>query len=234
MGKLLNQTYPNYFQLQQKLQGAAPIRWAFIGDGITRDYNEQTSHYINFFKDYLLEEPLEGVSRCDDTFYVESIYSIDATEDIYGLEMFLESEKIDIVVLMLGWQAREHISNQVFGESLRRLLRRIHNQGAIPILQTPYCIALEDGRYELLKETAQVIRRVAAEQQAILIDHDRMWSNMMYSGIDVVREYLVDTAYPNEDGHITMAQTLCTALDIWKETSSLCKVQTGKGHALCK
>lgn len=120
------------------------------------------------------------------------------------------------------------ISTDLFQTQLQEMVRRIRRENAVPVLQTPNTILIEKatGR-ERIAEYVEAIRRAAAAEGTILVDHWQHWTAQVKSNILELHKWLNDELHPNGRGHDEMAKTLFRALGIFDPASF-----TGKDHVI--
>ena len=97
----------------------------------------------------------------------------------------------------------EKVSIEAYEENLILLVEKFRGLGAIPILHTPNLIIKELGtsRASLDKYVA-VIRKVALEENIILVDNYGHWLETAEKtdGINVNKEWLNDPLHPDGEG----------------------------------
>jgi lysophospholipase L1-like esterase len=135
--------------------------------------------------------------------------------------------KPNVVSLMIGTNDcfNEKVSIEAYEENLNLLVEKFRGLGAIPILHTPNLIIkeLDTSRASLDKYVA-VIRKVALEENIILVDNYGHWLETAEKaeGINVNKEWLNDPLHPDGEGHSEIARLMFKELSIFDPEAPTC------------
>jgi len=103
------------------------------------------------------------------------------------------------------------IDEVTFAANLRTLAERTRTMGAIPILQTYYSADVQGLGAEhgaRFHTSMAVVRRVAADARAPLVDHLRRWERLRAGHIELYRELMQDPLHVNPLGNMVMGLDL--------------------------
>ena len=102
-----------------------------------------------------------------------------------------------------------------FRTKYTEIVKRIQDAGAIPILNTPntVIVANSSGR-EDLPAYAQIVREVAADRKAVLVDHWKHWETAKPRQEDLVAWIEDKSIHPGVYGHREFAKLIFQELGI--------------------
>ena len=115
-----------------------------------------------------------------------------------------------------------------FRARLAELVRRIREDGAIPVLQTYNTMQLVSEipqyvqRYNEFPVYCQTIREVASKEETILADHRRHWEENAADPATLA-SWLGEPLHPGARGHWEMAMILLKALGLYDENAACCQ-----------
>lgn len=202
-----------------------PLKWVFTGDSITqgakhtlgyRSYPEIVSEHVRFEmnrpRDFILNTAVSGHTT---------------SEILQDFEWRVGQFSPKVVSLMIGTNDAAkvwHMSPEAYGQNLENLVQKIRALTAIPILQTPNIILM--GEDPSKNERAdlplfvEMMRKVAAKYQVILVDHWAYWT----ANTDkmLAEKWLNDPLHPNGKGHLQIARLLFRQLGISDDHSFTC------------
>jgi lysophospholipase L1-like esterase len=75
-----------------------------------------------------------------------------------------------------------------------------------------------------LPEYNDVVRELAAQRGAVLVDHDKYWTKMSKTNTQRLFVWMADQLHPNHYGHVAFAHEMFRALDIWDDNSVMCRL----------
>lgn len=216
-------------RIRTLLAGKDPLKWVFVGDSITHGakHTYGSRSYPEIFGERVRWE-LRRVRDVVINTAISGNTSLDILNDYeWRIRQFLPS----VVFIMVGTNdaaVKRAISTDRYREALVAIVRRIRNEGAVPVLQTPNAVVLEKaGGRERIGEYMEVIRSVAAAEGTILVDHWAYWTDRARADIVEVRKWYSDELHPNGRGHDEMAKLLFKAIGIFDPATF-----TGKDHAI--
>lgn len=190
-----------------------PIRWVFTGDSITQGLAHTNGHrsYVEH-----CAERIRGELSLFNHVVVNTGVSGNRSSDIReGFSHRIEIFEPSVVLIMLGTNdALGGIDGlECFREELSDIIFRTRGLGAVPILQTPPPIDVENAPTRAgLADYVDMVRQVAASTRAILVDHDAQWIANSPDGPPSA--LLADAFHPNEHGHYVLADAVLRALGI--------------------
>jgi acyl-CoA thioesterase-1 len=211
------------------LETKTPIKWVFVGDSITHGAKHTfgARSYPEIFGERIRWE----LRRVRDVIINTAISGNTATDILADYEWRIRQFSPAVVFIMVGTNdanEKRAISTDLFQTQLQEMVRLIRRENAVPVLQTPNTVLIEKatGR-ERIAEYVEAIRRAAAAEGTILVDHWQHWAAQGKSNILELHKWLNDELHPNGRGHDEMAKTLFRALGIYDPASF-----TGKDHVI--
>ena len=134
----------------------------------------------------------------------------------------------DVVFILIGSNDIVKLKNvDTYRQNLLELVRRVRNDGAIPVLQTyPTILRVPENdkymlRYRDFPEYNQAIRQLAADESVILVDHHLYWQQFA-ADEKTLKLWLGEAIHPGGKGHLEMAKLIFRNLDIFDPESSCC------------
>ncbi len=114
------------------------------------------------------------------------------------------------------------ISLEQFGDNLGRLVDRLLQIDAVPVLQTtcPIMPGQAPDREPHLDAYMDAVRHAAADHSVPLVDHTRHWQQHL----DKHSYWMSDAFHPNEYGHRAFADLLYRAFRIFDPNSHACRL----------
>jgi len=207
----------SYEKIQAALADKTPLNWVFAGDSIThgafhlfgqRDYTEHFSERIRTE----LTRSLDAVSKT-----AVSGWRIESIRNLFDRVILAPAPQIVSINIGMNDAKLGAAHAPVFESLMREVLDRTNHQLNQPamILHVPQPI-FQDGtpRLETLPLLNDIIRKLADEYQAVLVDHDAAWRPYMY------QFWLNDPIHPNFLGHRKMAHSLFEAIGIFDRQNS--------------
>jgi lysophospholipase L1-like esterase len=196
---------------------------AVLGDSVTAGHFEWTIDIAELFNGVAFEGPLEITDAREvyherfrmkliDKYEETSVSVINAGvagDDIIGMERRLSRDIIncqpDLVLIngSLNWPADKG-PDSVFGESLRRIVKRIKAETeADIILMTPNAEGPSpfSPNGSTLPERVEIIRRIAAEEETCLCDTYAVWMEFLENGYDSAKMLANGINHPSKAGH---------------------------------
>lgn len=210
----------DFSRVRELLGTGQPLRWLFAGDSIThgalhtfgwRDYTEHFTERLRYEmargRDHVIKTAISGwtVRQCLDDFdwsvaqHRPHVVSIN-----YGMNDCTKGEK----------------GLADFESNYRTVIERVHGELKAPIvLHVPNPILPNDvSRAAPLPAYSQVVRKLAAEQGCVLVDHAAGWEGRSLWYL------LSDAIHPNDLGHKLMAHLMLKELEMWDERSPVCRM----------
>lgn len=222
-----NTTLPDYAALHRQVNDTTrPMLWLFLGDSIThgclhthgaRSYPE---HWMEICKWETM--PTRGVRRTNDLVINAGVSSETASGFLSHTEWRLAPFAANVVFINFGINDADHIKDpDKFHRDLTTIVQMVRAKNAIPVLQTP---SLTLAAKPFRPAYAQLIRRVAQEQNTLLVDHTAVWEELAGSpgassaatpqSIRAPRHLMNNDLHPNGNGHLLMAKTIARSLNL--------------------
>jgi acyl-CoA thioesterase I len=209
---------PDDATLSQRLHGRAPVTWVFVGDSITQGLEH--THGRRSFVEHFAERTRGELGRVGDV-VVNTGVSGDRTEDVLaGFPARVARFHPDVVVVMLGTNdsVRGAEGRAGFRRRLGKIVTRVRDLHAVPVLQTPPAADVEASpEHADLAAYADVVREVAQARHVVLVDHFAHWVEAGYGAPPAA--WLDDPIHPNARGHLEMARTLFRRLGVFDPRS---------------
>jgi lysophospholipase L1-like esterase len=203
------------------LFGSEPRTWLFAGDSITQ--GAQHTHGWRSFPQHFEERVRYEMRRMGDTVLNTGVSGNEAIDLVPAFAERVARWHPSVVFLMLGTNdaVRGNAGETIFRTNLTRLVTDIARNGGIPMLQTPPPVQPSASLMPVgLEQYVEIVREVAAANDVLLVDHHREW---LASGDGKPpADWMNDAIHPNERGHLAMAKTIFTALDIFDPASQTC------------
>jgi lysophospholipase L1-like esterase len=210
-------------RVRQVLEGTSPAKWVFYGDSIThgalhtfgqRDYAELFAERLRF-----------ELGRTMDLVITSAISGDNTRGLLESFDWRVGQLSPDVVLIMIGMNdcsENNDITLTQFGENLDRLIDRLAQIDAIPVLQTtcPILPGLAPDREPYLNAYMDAIRVCAADRGVPLVDHTRLWQEHA----DKHPYWMSDAFHPNEYGHRAFADLLYRAFGIHDKDSHACRL----------
>lgn len=219
---------PDMDKLKDLLKSDQPVTWVFTGDSVTQGAHH--TYGVRCYPEVIGERVRWELRRINDIFINSGVNGTNTKYLLDAYEWFVNRFRPSIVSVMYGINdcQEKAITISLFEEYLTEIIRKIRQQNAIPVIQTPNGIDMEGmltmktASREKLPEYVDIIRSVAAKQNCILIDNWKQWKD---SSAELMKTWLDDPMHPNALGHLLMARSFFRVTDICDERSFSC---TGK------
>lgn len=206
---------------------AAPFRVVALGDSITLGARPARGDYPAVARGEtfvaIIEHRLASEGYEADVINA-GVPSNRTDQGVTRLDSDVLAHDPDAVLIMFGTNDSCHdpgesgprLPLEEYEANLRRIVLRIRDAGAVPILMTPpalgtmwsverHPVYAEEGRNAPLIIYSEAVRRVAGEERVPLVDHFRKWHDMG----DPERDSLLpDGCHPNGEGHDVLAGSI--------------------------
>jgi acyl-CoA thioesterase I len=216
---------PSLTKIQALMKDPSPINWVFAGDSIThgafhtfgqRDYTEHFTERLRYEigrrLDCVIKTGISGWKITEIQKHLQRVV-LDFKPQVVSINIGINDSK-------LGGSA-ENV--KTFESAYRDVLDRINAELGNPalVIHVPQPI-YEDGtpRLATLPLLLPIVRTLAREYGAVLVDHDAVWRKNTFT------YWLNDALHPNYHGHRKMAHTLLKALDLFDiQKSYVCQLE---------
>jgi lysophospholipase L1-like esterase len=202
-----------------------PLIWVFTGDSITQ--GAKHTHGYRSYPEIFTERIRWELGRVRDLSINSGISGNTTQTILHDFDWRVKQFKPNIVSLMIGTNdcANERVSIKAFEENLNLLVKKIRDLDAIPICHTPNLIIKElDPTRAGLAKYVEVIKKVALEENVILVDNYGHWLEISEKsdGINVNKEWLNDPLHPDGEGHSEIARLMFKSLSIFDPEAPTC------------
>ena len=194
--------------IRDMLEDVAPRTWLFAGDTLDFDARKFQRCWTEFFSDSIKVELQRSLDVVLDTAVRDSLISTLRRNLDWRILRFHP----DVVFLMPG--PRESVAGESgrrrFGLDLKKTVERLEEEGIVVALCTPPQIPGSGSRFDDLPAYVDLVRQVAGETDALLIDHWQHWMQLES------RTMLLDAnqVRPNFSGHQQLAGHLWNTIGI--------------------
>jgi lysophospholipase L1-like esterase len=219
----VDQSTPDLRRIRSLLQNPDPITWVFTGDSITQG----ALHTFGWrcYPEHFAERISWELQRVRDVTINTALSGKTLPPLLDELDDRVLRFRPTIVSIMIGTNdsAQGVAGRETFAADYRRMLNRLRqaDPGPAVLLHTPNPVTPADPYRQDLPAYCEIIRSVAGETGAALVDHDRRWRLMK-----TPLEYLLGdgTVHPNPFGQILLAQETFRVLGIFDNASAVCRL----------
>lgn len=196
---------------RQLIHSGAPVTWLFTGDSITQGLRH--THGYRSYVEHFQERIRGQLERFADV-VINTGVSGSRTDDLLsGIKHRVHRFSPDFVSVMLGTNDATNgaAGRARFRRELAEIADSIIDCDVVFALQVPPPIlpGSELDRSDF-PAYADLVREVATERDAVLIDHQAHWTAANREAIP--QHWLDDPIHPNGSGHLEMAITMLTIL----------------------
>lgn len=204
-------------------QKGSRVTWLFAGDSITHGafHTHGARDYVEHFAERIRYE----LGRYFDTVVTTACSGWTVQNIKNELDWAILRHRPTIVSINVGMNDAKSTSPEDFRRDLVQVVETIRSTtNAALILHTPVRIhkKLDEQRPLRLEGIASVIRQLAEQTGAVLIDHDQHWAAAETEGR--LPFWLGDAIHPNAVGHVVMAHLLLKQLGLWDDKSNVCRL----------
>lgn len=214
-----------------------PRTWLFYGDSIT--HGALHTHGFRAFPEIFAERVRWELRRLYDV-VINTAISGQTTVQLLDEKRYdwrVRRFKPDAVFILIGMNDIVKLKDaEKFRANLVELVRRVRNDGAIPILQSyGTIINVPDNekyllRYEKLPEFNAAVRQTALEESTIFIDHEKYWQENVKDE-ETLKLWQGEPIHPGGRGHLEMAKLIFQKFNIF-DPESLCCNPVGTPYSL--
>ncbi len=209
-------------------KASEPWTWLFYGDSIT--HGAAHTHGFRAFPE-IFAERIRWEMRLLYDVIINTAISGQTTTHLLDESRFdwrVSRFAPNVVFILIGCNDIVKLKSvEKFHSNLIELVRRVRSIGAIPVLQTYGKIVYvpeNEGyvmRYEQLAQYNETIRKVAADESIILIDHEPYW-NENIPDEKTLKLYMGEAIHPGGLGHLAMAKLIFKTFNIFDPESPCC------------
>lgn len=204
--------------IRDLVDGDKPLSWLFIGDSITHGalhtYGFDSIHQT--FEKYIRGD----LGRRDDVVINTGVSGATTTQQEDNSFNRLDRYSPDVVIIMLGTNdGYQKLPINTYRKNLESIVDKSIAKGAKVVLRTMN--PTRDG--EIFNDYLNVIREVAKEKGAILVDHYAEWKKEMETRpyLTVNGNWLNDSVHPSPNGQLQTTQSVIRAMGIANEASHM-------------
>lgn len=212
-------------RIKSLMAGLDPLRWVFAGDSITHGakHTYGKRDYVEHFTERLRWE----LGRPRDHVIKTGISGWRISTLLADLQWSLLQHRPHVVSINMGMNdcTQGDAGLEGFRRDYNTVLDALPADAAV-ILHTPNDgLPSAVGRVAYLPSYARVIREVAAERDAVLVDHFAEWNAVRFD------YWCSDAIHPSDLGHIVMANCLLKAVNLYDPQSEMCRLFVPKPEA---
>lgn len=204
-------------RLRKILIDEKPQIWLFTGDSITQGVVHTNGHAT--FAEIFSERIRWKLGRSRD-FIINTAISGNTTNHIIDdFEWRVKRIRPSVVFLMIGTNdcSNSKVDVDLYGKNLLKLIKKIRDIKAIPVLLTPCPIDVTKApERRRIFEYVSKMREIAVTKKVVIIDNWSIWNIDLKNkyGEDVLTKLLNDPIHPNELGHKEIALSIFNKLSI--------------------
>jgi acyl-CoA thioesterase I len=201
-----------------------PMIWLFTGDSIT--HGAKHTHGYRSYPEIFAERIRWEMGRVRDYIINTGISGHTTKAILDDFDWRVRQFRPDVVSMMIGTNdcANGRIAINDYEKNLHTLAKEIRNSSAIPIYHTPNIIITDKApERSRISDYAEVMRKVALDENIILVDNYAFWEKAHQDGSGkVFKEWLNDPLHPDGEGHSQIARLMFRALSIFDPDASTC------------
>lgn len=201
-----NRGKADYALVQALMARKEPVTWVFAGDSIT--HGCMHTNYLCNYQEYFARAVKSSPERAYDTVVNTGVSGATTNELMEFFNAWVSDYQADAVFLCFGMNdcAAQGMSPERYARNMSDAVQRIRESGAVPVLQTPNI----SNRRRKLEPYLDAVRRLAGQEEILLIDHNAFWS----AHPKEVKKLMSDAIHPNEYGHLLWVRYLLRSLDL--------------------
>ena len=202
------------------------ITWVFIGGSITQGARHTLGS--RSYPEHFAERVRWEMSRYQDVVINTGVTNDTTDGALRQLESRILRFKPDVVSIMYGLNdcVAGEAGRETFHGNLVELISRVREAGAIPLLHTPNPIQPKGASWAKrsdLPAYLEIIREVAAAEQAAFVDHFLHWRQLKPEANDLA-PWFNDALHPNAFGHRELANETFRVLGVFSADSPTCRL----------
>jgi lysophospholipase L1-like esterase len=213
-------------RIKQILAGADPATWVLTGDSITHG----ALHTLGWrsYPEHFAERVRWELRRMRDV-VINTGISGDRTGGLLAdFDWRVARFQPQVASIMLGMNDCRSGADgrEAFRQNLGELVQRSADCGAVPLLHTPNTVYVKNcpGR-EDLPAYVEIVRQVAADKAAPLVDHWTYWQEQKPDQ-EALLAWLEDQSlHPGVYGHRAFARAMFQTLGIFDAASPTCALE---------
>ncbi|MDQ6422141.1 GDSL-type esterase/lipase family protein [Paenibacillus sp. LHD-117] len=207
-------------EISALVTGGEPVTWLFAGDSITHGALH-TKGYKSFAE--LFGERIRGElsavypTRASDMVLNTGISSMTTRDLMSSFNRWVTAMNPDVVFIAFGMNdsSNRMVPLEEFKTNLRSAVTQVRSMGAVPVLQTINTIRDDAAsRIAHLPVYVEAIRKIAEENDVLLVDHYRYWTEAAADETHLKSTWLNDSIHPGYIGMTHMASTIFKALGL--------------------
>lgn len=225
----IEDTTGTYAYIQERLASDKPITWLFIGDSIT--HGALWTYGYDDFTELFDKRIRNEMGRTGDIIINTGVSGATTQEFLENKDSRCFRYDADILFIMLGMNDCVTLSVEVFEANLKEMIKEVKSKNVTrknvrPILMTPN---VAPGRIHVLPPYIEVVRKVAREENVMLIDHFKEWEERATN--PAILEDWVSAAdslmqiHPTSLGHLKIAKSIFKAIGLYDSKSPLCTME---------
>jgi len=200
-------------------EGKTPWCWLFFGDSIT--HGAAHTHGWRSFPEIFAERVRWEIRFLQDIVINTGISGNTSADLLRDYDWRCRHWQPQVVFLLIGTNDIVKTDDlALYRQNLKELVRRIRDDHAIPVIQTYPPVQKVPDKEKYMKRLREmpayndVIREIAAEENIVLVDHDRAWRSFA-SDPAALAARLGEPIHPGALGHLEMAKEIFRIFGIY-------------------
>ncbi|WP_162848455.1 GDSL-type esterase/lipase family protein [Paenibacillus nanensis] len=207
-------------ELEPLVTGSEPVTWLFTGDSITHGALH-TKGYQSFAE--LFGERIRGElsavypARAADMVLNTGVSSMTTRDLMSHFNNWVTAMDPDVVFIAFGMNdsSNRMVPLEEYKSNLVSAVKQVRSIGAVPVLQTINTVRADAAsRIAHLPVYMEAIREAAEENDVLLVDHYRYWTEAEADETHLKSTWLNDSIHPGYIGMTHMASTIFKALGL--------------------
>lgn len=207
-------------ELVPLITGSEPVTWLFTGDSITHGalHTKGYKSFVELFGERIRGE-LSAVypARAADMVLNTGVSSMTTRDLMSNFNNWVTAMDPDVVFIAFGMNdsSNRMVPLEEYKSNLQSAITQVRSFGAVPVLQTINTIRGDAAsRIAHLPVYVEAIREVAEENNVLLVDHYRYWTEAETDETHLKSTWLNDSIHPGYIGMTHMASTIFKALGL--------------------
>lgn len=212
----------DYRDIINIIHGEEDANVVFAGDSITHGIQHANGYrsYSEHFNERLRGEDVSGKSKKESIVVNTGVSSADSSWALKNYDSWIGTYDPKLVFLTFGMNdCSNRLTLQQYKETITELVRKIREDGGIPILQTSNLSKPSGGREVQILPYMEALRELADTLDVFLIDQRAYWEASIPEADRQNNPWLNDSIHPNKEGHLEMAKLIFRELKLDTEDS---------------
>lgn len=212
----------DYRDIINIIHGENDANVVFTGDSITHGIQHANGYrsYSEHFNERLRGETVSGKSKKESFVVNTGVSSADSSWALNTYESWIGTYDAKVVFITFGMNdCSNRLTLDKYKETITELVRRVREDGGIPILQTSNLSKPNGGRETQILPYMMALRELSKTLDVFLVDHRAYWESSIPESDRQNNPWLNDAIHPNKQGHLEMAKLIFRELKLDTEES---------------